>query len=1070
MIETGDQEHVLEKLLASTKATNAELVEILSTVRSLKLRDASATSSLSSIARGIHTRNNKLLVFIDQSLRDFDFNDHECFKNFVNHFLLWFDNDNLTLFQKYSELVTSNFSIDHASFEALAAPLKNFANFVQFIDLCPQYLRNPYIIEKLDKIKAQLCEIQTAFESHFVSSSSSSSQENSINFTNVRSFTCTSRHDDPHLVSSYFTAKQIVHRTGNSNVSSDGAKVELILVDLIGGGDYNALAVLSVDVHAGVQPVRSLLYPPFRVNELSLNYCSEFSKMVLRSINFMGNDHQSERSLNIAFEDQELYCQWVAYLSKICPLEKNRSTNGNQFLINSENSSPAMSGLGINVMSDTDHKNFMSLDVTPPGPVNEPTKQPFKELISSPTISCTRVDPVPSQRERARAESIKSSISGGKTESVFSSSSAPPPPPPQPNSKAESIKSQYEKSLPIIKKTINPYPSPDSNKTCDSEEGDEKLFHIINRRKLSDDSNGENRPISSQAEIMFATPEPSEYYSPSLVPPTSSKAVAKTQTGTYELSNGSAIDIANFGKGYQPSFSRGTTTSTTTTSNGSLTTVQKKSKKRSFFALFRKSKENPNSSAENLTELTPRESVDEPSCLSSEMEELAELVEHGSNTSKSTPIAVPQITTSRFSSESTIAKTESSIFEPKANHPLVTQEKESDTPPSCESDALENSENNQTKMTRSSSKIPSPFALPSSTSTYFFKPHLNASAPNLSSSSQPPSESKLEIPQKLKDEINSDSTEDLYISESSSKTLKISKWKSKYGKWEMLTTAELIFVKIVLDCESRRCWFMVFKEEYDDQFQEFVDVPVLILDVDPAIPTKVHSSSALDLQINSKNSVTGESMLIMIRTTSALVDEMISNMQDAISFLNPSKSTSYGSLNASKSLTSDNTLSSSMLDQNPSKSSTFTSLSSYNSSYHEKRITSSINTDEIYNSCITNNPRLTRFRVMETTIRLQKQMQSYSEIKNPSSWKKMSMYNLNIDRVFEPMTHICHYEFQLVNLDEGTQFDWLISDENKFSIIEKIGRAGLLVKVSEAEIYMLECKGKKEFKKLYDIF
>ena len=45
----------------------------------------------------------------------------------------------------------------------------------------------------------------------------------------------------------------------------------------------------------------------------------------------------------------------------------------------------------------------------------------------------------------------------------------------------------------------------------------------------------------------------------------------------------------------------------------------------------------------------------------------------------------------------------------------------------------------------------------------------------------------------------------------------------------------------------------------------------------------------------------------------------------------------------------------------------------------------------------------------------------------------------------------------------------------KFQVLEKIGKAGLLVKHnsngnSNGEIYMIECRGKKEFKTLYEIF
>ena len=153
--------------------------------------------------------------------------------------------------------------------------------------------------------------------------------------------------------------------------------------------------------------------------------------------------------------------------------------------------------------------------------------------------------------------------------------------------------------------------------------------------------------------------------------------------------------------------------------------------------------------------------------------------------------------------------------------------------------------------------------------------------------------------------------------------------------------------------------------------------------------------------------------------------------------------------------------------------------------------------NEIYNANIINNPHTIHInKINQMQIRLQKlqpnkevddddhddhdddDYQRLMMIYNPSSWKILSMYKLNVDQLIDDLTQRTFYYFKLINDEQQQQqevekvedeFRWLISDEMKFQVLEKIGKAGLLVKHnsnsnSNGEIYMIECRGKKNLK------
>ena len=271
----------------------------------------------------------------------------------------------------------------------------------------------------------------------------------------------------------------------------------------------------------------------------------------------------------------------------------------------------------------------------------------------------------------------------------------------------------------------------------------------------------------------------------------------------------------------------------------------------------------------------------------------------------------------------------------------------------------------------------------------------------------------------------------------------------------------------------------------------------------------------------------------MIRCNSGnLANDIINNIENALGVLLSTTSTSnsslrtimksnnsYGSLNTSKLMNSDNTLASSMMDLNQSNnnnnstshSSTYTSFSSSFGTPQQpppppprkqSYSLSSLDGNEIYNANIINNPHTIHInKINQMQIRLQK-LQPNKEVDdddhddhddddyqrlmiyNPSSWKILSMYKLNVDQLIDDLTQRTFYYFKLINDEQQQQqevekvedeFRWLISDEMKFQVLEKIGKAGLLVKHnsnsnSNGEIYMIECRGKKEFKTLYEIF
>lgn len=344
--------------------------------------------------------------------------------------------------------------------------------------------------------------------------------------------------------------------------------------------------------------------------------------------------------------------------------------------------------------------------------------------------------------------------------------------------------------------------------------------------------------------------------------------------------------------------------------------------------------------------------------------------------------------------------------------------------------------------------LPSPFELPSSTSMHFFSASVD--------------EAHLSVPQPLKDLINA--SEDLYLSPSVARTLIVSKWKQRYGKYELLTTNEMVFVKLVVHYASNQSWMLFFKEV--NEGGEVVDVPILLLNLCEATTT-LHS--ALDYQISSVNAITNQKMTVMVRCALSAVLSAIDYNVDAV----------RGILGFDKRKPVASKLSSTLtllLMDTMITSSTYTSLNSTKevtspSSAFPNPTQSSYALDllaELDYADILNNPDNEKFLLLQKMkIRLQRNVEDYSQIHNPSSWKILSMNNLSIYQLVDSLTGATYYNLVV----EGPEnYNWLISTEDKFKVIEKIGKAGMVLKLSESEIFLIECKGKREFKELFELF
>ncbi|CUM52020.1 uncharacterized protein AC631_03411 [Debaryomyces fabryi] len=1060
-------EILITKLLESENVENSNLIEILGNIKPSK----SANTSISSIVRGLFTKNKKLLSLLNTvsiELANNNGNSIQLFKNFVNEFIIWLEEDGMVLFEKYLSLISNPENcLESSSPEGsicFGKPILNCLNYIKFINESLLILRNPFIVDKLSILKERVAELIDSYHEFL-----EVKYLNNISFSDVKLFCETDKANSVPKsksfakVSSFFKIDQIVDRTRNESffIVQDEQKlanIELMLLNL-SGTDYNSLALLSIPTNQDLP--RSLMYPPFRINELSIVYMKSLNQILLKSINF--SSKHSSNSVSISCEDPRLLYTWYKKLERIFPLEESDSPVSQYFLINANNVSNdiRMSGLGINVLSDCQHKQEIHTNG------NISISQSKNGSHSNPVFSGNRHESTTDSYNPASTQKPFNPPFMSKTRKSSSSSI-------KSIDSTEAIKFQYDRSLNIINENL-------SKSDCKKDSGmgnvDPTTQYIkpVKRNFVNATDSllvleNENRPVSSQAEIYFATPDPGDvskeegdsyinkpnlsdsykYQSNHKFSSVPDLSKSEPKNKLYELSSGSAIDITNFGRNHNPSFSveyglsgMGALTELgINESSEDITKMEKnsKQKRKSIFSLFKKP---------SKMQLASTDSIDRKSNMESQLDN---------------PTIKKEITTTEGAINLKGLRIETNIpIDSEDPLSLASDKSFSQTPKSA---------------------LPSPFALPSSTSMYFFKQYKNGSSATINGQSQEnildqvvDDEEDLIIPQNLKDIINDDKSIDFYISPCSPEAMKISKWKQKYGKWEMITLNQNLFLKIVINYDLNKSWLIAFKEVYDQEYDEVIDKPVLLMDINPKV-TSIRQSSALDLQINAVNAITSEKLLIMIRCKSGnMLDAISTNIDNVLGVLaHAGKPHKFASSNVS--------LSSSIMDikDKPSNSSTLTSL---NSSLNSEAIKQpgqgqlpaaksmfSLNSADITNSNILSNPDNSKFLLLnQMTIRLQKQLESYNLISNPSSWKILSMYTLSIYMISDNFTNKNYYNLALSGpLEDALDYNWLICEEDKFSRIERIGKAGLLIKATEDEIYMIECRGKKEFKALFEIF
>lgn len=1167
----NDPQFLISTLLKAETVENNNLIEILGLIKPAR---TSQSNKLTSIVRGLYTKNTqllKLLTHFDKEISQ-DPVPMDTFKNLVNEFILWLENDGLVIFQKYLLL----FPVDY-DYNVFSKPMLHCANYISFMLHTNDILRNPFIIDKLSLFANQLNDLLYDYESHC-----EQIKLNNISFDNVKVFAEAPNHSKSlDKVSCFFKLDQIVERTKNEElilVNDGNKKIEMILLNLSNQilSSYNALALVAVPNSSN--EARSLIYPPFRINELSIS-CDNTS-IVLTALKFSKTIKTTDEII-ISGKNKRMISDWFQKLSSIFP--NSLSPIDNQFLIKPD-SEYDMCGLGIN-----------TFDYPSPSDTSSPLSQlqkkaSFQDLITTPSVSPNRKGtenpPIDDLQPPSAMPFVPRKNSAPSVHSVDSSTS---------------LKSQYDRSLGIIHKTL-------SNHSLGqgislqviqpvelSEPEGSQFIKTVNRKDVLTHEELE-RPVSAHAQIhnenspAISVPEngsdseefdfkeagkakavniygygtntslvelsddyqkkqQNRFASVPNLPGT--KLEAPPKSGIYQLSTGSAVDINNFGQSHNPSFSVHDGLSNfiepkfAKPTNNSFSAIDldatppipegKKTRRKSLFSIFkrqpktktddRKDSATSIGSSDSGATLAPPVEIKPQGKSEKEVQCDDKTATNSEDDSVTKKPVEKQPKLSKKQSKASLKKENSktkvdSKPKSKKNDP---KEKANQVKPQTELDSVPIPEQKQgdskmkpklkldtgikapekptsfspaPKSSAPSSALPSPFALPSSTSTYFFK-NKDGSKVTLNDSTEQFEEDKLSIPQDLKDMINSDDSIDFYISPSTPKSMKVSRWKQKYGKWEMLTVNENLFLKIVADYDSNKSWLIFFKEEYDREYDEVIDKPILLMNIDD--DSSIRQSSALDIQITAKDSITEQKLLIMIRcSTGSLSSAIFSNFNNISGVMKRYTGTKQLVLGSSplalssQANDSNNTISSSLMDNSkPSASSTYTSFASpvgstikQNKPYTEgqsqfaKDISlASLDSLEINNAHIISNPNNSKlFLLNKMTVRLQLQLESYEEINNPSSWKILSMYALSIYMISDNFTGKNYYNLIFETIDTKNDdvdlqtFNWLISEDDKFERVKRIGKAGLLIKATPDDIFMIECKGKKEFRKLYELF
>lgn len=991
-------------LLSCEHEENNTLIEILSLIKSSRASQKDA--KLASLVRGLCTHNSSLLNMIKSYLNTSQDDDMDAFKQLVNNFINWFDGA-YVVFDKYF----SCFPLDY-DYAVMGKPILHLACYSAFIDSAMYVLRNPFVIERLSVYKAKVTSLLSNYAAHC-----EMCKLNDISFENVVSLA-------GDKVSASFSLNDIVVRTENKPVFMGSHPVELVLLKLPNAhadfSEYNALALLRMPPKNSSAP-RSLMHPPFRLNEVNIKECDK--GMIVSSICYF--DKANPISFVLSSTVPGLMTEWYAKLTRIFPSPQSAKVAGPPQLFSLE-------GLGITCLNS--EESAEDTDESPLYKNSDPSFTPLSAFSSETVLGKTppRRSSVHLMRKAFDDNGVNQAEEVSKTLNLISNS--------QPH---HSVKAEYDYA--------------DDVESCMGSDESLSCFEAV------------NKPARRQGNIPTAKslPELSE---------------SKPQHQVYTTAAGSAINISEFGKNHNPSFCSEHVLDGPTGKAGGL------QKRKSIFNIFKRNK-----SKDNIQKADKKKEV--PAAKQSQPEQPRKSSQPEKDVSAKQPQKQPQQQPQKQLQQQLqkqLQKLQPELQKqlpmellplplvplvlaqlpktamPKDNGELNlkkhTLADRLDPPP-----ALNLSENGMKSRVASTGSIPSsgttgsfprtlplPFALPSSTSTYFFKPYaqnsdsVSGSANNSSTSvaSLGLREDEIAIPQELKQTINSSESIDFYISPTSPQSLKVSKWKQKYGKWEMLTTNERLFIKIVANYTVHKSWLLAFKEEFDEEEKELVDKPLLIMDLNGN--TSVRQSSAVDLEVKSVNSISGERSLVIMRCLKEdLLNAVQGNLDNIIGVMGAKQQHQNRAMSGFES---SSTLTSSLMSK-PSQTSTVASVSINDGRLAKQQL------DEAGLETVL----LDRF-----TVKLHRQMEGYSKIHQLSSWKTHGMFTMQIQHSVDSVERGM-FLMKFEGLDEdykGAGFAWALDDTEIGERTERIGKAGMLVQVKDEEIYMVECKGKKELKRL----
>ena len=194
---------LVTRLFDSETAHNGALLEVLAVVKPRK----ASQSTFTAVVRGLFTKNARLLTLVSEALDKLTLSPElhrETFKNLVNDFILWCDDNAASLLHKYLDQLANR-----AEDPRFRKPAENCANYINFAKNATQHIRNPFVMERLNQIAADFQSVLDQLDSV-----QEDAHLNAIEFDKV-----TLIHTPTvNPVSSFFNPSQIVHRLQNKRL------------------------------------------------------------------------------------------------------------------------------------------------------------------------------------------------------------------------------------------------------------------------------------------------------------------------------------------------------------------------------------------------------------------------------------------------------------------------------------------------------------------------------------------------------------------------------------------------------------------------------------------------------------------------------------------------------------------------------------------------------------------------------------------------------------------------------------------------------------------------------------